>query len=36
MSVDYIILALAAAVGIGGGLILISQAKRYRARKEAQ
>ncbi len=31
MSVDYVILALIAVLGIGGGAFLLSQAKNYRS-----
>ncbi len=31
MSVDYVILALIAVLGIGGGSFLLSQAKNYRS-----
>ena len=32
MSADYLVLTIVAIVGIGGGLFLISEAERYRAR----
>lgn len=32
MSLDYIVLAVIAVLGIAGGLFLLSQAKAYRAR----
>ena len=31
MSADYVILAVIAALGIGGGMFLLSQAKNYRS-----
>lgn len=36
MSADYIFLAIIAVLGIGGGLFLLSQAKSYRARRDAK
>lgn len=32
MSADYVILAVVAVLGISGGMFLLSQAKKYRAR----
>ncbi len=34
MSADYVMLAVIAVLGIGGGMFLLSQAKNYRARHE--
>jgi hypothetical protein len=34
MSTDYIVLAVIAFIAIGGGLLLLSQAKSYRARHQ--
>ncbi len=36
MSADYIALAVLAVVVIGGGLFLLAEAKRYRARQESK
>jgi hypothetical protein len=36
MSTDYIILAVIAVLGIGGGLFLLSQAESYRLRNRAR